>query len=128
MKKLNWDNASFSLTDLAVISMLRFVSGLGEASPSEFLSAYVCCEEFKRRKVIFTNSRIIARSHLLIERWVESDVATPIIVVGRRHRLFSHILTELASLRVSDLRPNSNRLRRASEAFLCLRPNKDSLI
>ncbi|HEX5083156.1 MAG TPA: hypothetical protein VFY40_14010 [Blastocatellia bacterium] len=29
MNKLNWGDASFSLTDLAVISMLRFVSGLG---------------------------------------------------------------------------------------------------
>jgi hypothetical protein len=29
MNRLKWDNANFSLTDLAVISMLRFVSGLG---------------------------------------------------------------------------------------------------
>jgi hypothetical protein len=29
MNKLKWGDASFSLTDLAVISMLRFVSGLG---------------------------------------------------------------------------------------------------
>jgi hypothetical protein len=29
MNKPKWDDASFSLTDLAVIGMLRFVSGLG---------------------------------------------------------------------------------------------------
>jgi hypothetical protein len=29
MNKLKWDKVSFSLTDLAVIGVLRFVSGLG---------------------------------------------------------------------------------------------------